>query len=1024
MAGPSTTITVADDTVTVPSLPGTVPLIIVASAQDKIAASGSAIAAGTTSGEVDNVHLITSQRDLIETYGNPNFEVNSNGNQVHGSEINEYGLLAAYSFLGVSNAAYILRANVDLDQLSGSTAEPTGNPASGTYWLDLANTVWGIFEWDADDEAFVSRTPKLITSSSDVSGSTPLSSYGNIGDYAINTLTTSNKAFYKNADNTWVQIGSSAWKGSWATVTGTVTNPTLTATSTLEINSVSVTTTGTTLASLVSDINNHTAFTSIGITAKAVSNHLEIYSTTNDVVIGASTTDALATALGISKTTYYLPKLNFGKHTQIPSFFSTDSQPRPTGSVWIKTTSPNSGASVVVKKWDSANESWLVQTAPVYASNSTAITGYVASGDASDIATGALYVQYDVSADTTATYRINRWEGNVPNTVTGTDITPVFTSGNTITINGTTVTLAGTAASDFVAAVSAADIDDISASVGSSGAITISNASGGEITLAEGNGTALADAGFTAGANSNWQVLTYTASTTAPTSTTDEGTLWYDTRFRADILEHNGTAWVGYKSISGNATTDPAGPIFSAVEPTEQSDSTALVANDIWIDTSDMENYPVIKRYDGTDWIELDNTDQTTSNGVLFADARNNATGEVTGSEDIEDMLSSDFVDIDAPEADLYPRGMILFNTRYSGQVVREFKPNHLNATDFPGDTIPTLKDRWVLKSGTKENGSLNGSRKAQRAVIVAALKEAITANQQIRDPARFYNLIAAPGYPELISDMSSLNTDRKEIAHIVGDMPFRLAPNATAVTNYANNANNAVSDGEDGLITADENVSVYYPSGLATSTTGASVVVPASHAMLRAFAINDSVGYPWFAAAGTRRGVLTNLSNVGYINSEGEFTPVGLTEGMVSSLYDAKVNSLVFAPSTGLVNMGNKTRGLSTSELSRINVARLINYVRYQLDIITKPFLFEPNDTITRNEAKGVVDRLMNDLSSKRAISDYLSICDTSNNTPVRVDANELWIDLALAPVTSVEFIHVPVRIKNTGTISGAGSV
>jgi len=65
----------------------------------------------------------------------------------------------------------------------------------------------------------------------------------------------------------------------------------------------------------------------------------------------------------------------------------------------------------------------------------------------------------------------------------------------------------------------------------------------------------------------------------------------------------------------------------------------------------------------------------------------------------------------------------------------------------------------------------------------------------------------------------------------------------------------------------------------------------------------------------------------------------------------------------------------------------------------------------------------LMNDLVAKRGIFDYLVVCDESNNTPARIDRNELYVDIAIEPVKAVEFIYIPVRIKNTGEIA-AGEV
>ena len=95
---------------------------------------------------------------------------------------------------------------------------------------------------------------------------------------------------------------------------------------------------------------------------------------------------------------------------------------------------------------------------------------------------------------------------------------------------------------------------------------------------------------------SNWKRLSYTASSSAPTNEPSDGTLWYNTNIdEADIMVHNGTTWTGY--VTTYANTDPAGPQFSATAPSSQSDGTVLVDNDLWVDTSDLENYPKIYKY-------------------------------------------------------------------------------------------------------------------------------------------------------------------------------------------------------------------------------------------------------------------------------------------------------------------------------------------------------------------------------------------------------------------------------------------
>jgi phage tail sheath protein FI len=208
-----------------------------------------------------------------------------------------------------------------------------------------------------------------------------------------------------------------------------------------------------------------------------------------------------------------------------------------------------------------------------------------------------------------------------------------------------------------------------------------------------------------------------------------------------------------------------------------------------------------------------------------------------------------------------------------------------------------------------------------------------------------------------------------------------------------------------------------YYPSGFATNLDGSSVVVPPSHIALRTIAFNDQVAFPWFAPAGLTRGLVDNATSVGFIDSkEGEFQPVQLTEGQRDTLYANKINPIAFIPNRGLVVFGQKTLASVASAMDRVNVARLLAFLRYELDNLAKPFLFEPNDIMTRGQVEDTFNRFLEELITKRALFDFLVVCDDTNNTPARIDRNELYIDIAIQPVKAIEFIYIPVRIKNTG--------
>ena len=1030
LTSPGVEVTVINESFYVPSDAGTTPLIIVASAQDKLNGAGTGTAVGTKTANANSVYLISSQRELTETFGDPKFYTDASGNSLNGYELNEYGLQAAYSFLGIANRAFVLRANVDLAQLVSSATPPTASPTNGTYWLDINSTVPGIFEWSATDQAFTTITPIYITSVDnlvgDVSTGIPKTSIGTLGQYAINTTHVTNKIYYKTSSNTWVQVGSAAWK------------------------------------------------TAIGGTAKFVQ----------------------------------------ASHVNRP-LWKTAEENKPTGSVWFKTTTPNAGADISVKIYSSSSASFTIVDAPFYANNHAAIYGLDPASGGSGITAGKLYTQYNVTEqsilgafdstdDNVGDFQVFRYEGG-KTTITSKVAAATFTAGHSIKIaeslksqaaleeQSETVTLGGTANTDFVAAINGAGFTNISAEITSDNFIKITHALGGEIRMFDvSSGTALADAGFGASAAhsygtytansstlvdnlydvpagatedstgpatvmaSNWKRLSYTASVTAPSNEPKDGALWYNNNYDADIMIHNGTTWVGYKNGSLNGvnltSSDPNGPQFSATKPTTQSDGTALVNGDLWTDTSDLESYPKLYRYDttltdGADFTLVDKSDQTTENGIVFADARynkvstrtdTNTQGGTGDAASIKDLLSDNFLDPDAPDPVLYPKGMLLWNTRRSGYNVKEYKNNYITTAKYPGsgssgkgntrynsnESVATyFPDRWITKSANNADGSGTFGRKAVRKVIVQQLKAEINTNQAIREDQRGFNIVACPGYPEVISELVSLNADRNYTSFIVGDTPMRLASTATAITNWANNSANAADNGETGLVTSSEYMGIFYPSGRTTDNLGKVIVVPSSHMILRVLANNDNVGYPWFAPAGTRRGIIDNATAVGYIDStSGEFQTISLTESVRDSMHTAKVNPITFFSGTGIVNFGNLTKTKSSSALDRINVSRLTVYLRTQLDKIGKPFIFEPNDTLTRNEIKSAIESFLLELLGQRALYDFLVVCDETNNTAVRIDRNELYVDIAIEPVKSVEFIYIPLRIKNTGEIKKLG--
>jgi len=793
LVSPGVAVSVTDESQYGSAGQGTVPLIILATESNKSNVSGTGYALGTQPTNAAKPYLLTSQRELVELFGQPQFKV-IDGTPVHGDETNEYGLMAAYSFLGLANRAYVLRADIDVAQLEPSIEEPTGAPANGTYWLDLDNTSWGIFEATGTGSTnWVSKTPLIITDLADTAngaGVVPASAFGANGNYAVvSTTAVSSHQVYKKVAGNW-----------------------------------------------------------------------EICTTSNSVI-----------------GTVYV-----AEHFNIPSASAI-------GDIWLKTTNPNSGLKLVVKRYNSAlmpsSSPWTTISVPVYASDAAASAGF-----GSSLTNGKVYAK----------------------TTTG--------SAN--------------------------------------------------IELKLFNGT--------------WGSLDEVASETAPAGAPTNGTLWYNTNLQADLYIKSNGVW---EPISGNVTIDSTAP----ASPN---------ANDVWIDSGDLENYPSIYVFDGSTWSSRDRTDQTTPDGIIFADL-------TTTANDSSNNGGATLVDNQAPDPLLYPDGMMCWNSIVSTGNVKQY-----NSTTGV----------WNTFSGNKQDGSPFMLRKAQRQSVVRAMQAAVNGSEALREEMTYFTLIATPGYPELLDEMIALNTDRKETAFIVVDTPFRLAPQGQTLIDWMS-GKNALTNGEDGLTTSSSSAAAYYPSGLATDLNGNDVVVPASHIVLRTMAYNDQISYPWFAPAGLTRGVVTNASNVGYINAEGEFVAVSLTNGQRDTLYGdgsrVGINPIARFPGQGLYVFGQRTLQSFASALDRVNVSRLLAYLRERFDPLARPFIFEPNDKVTRSNVKQVFDGFLGDLLAKRAIYDFIVVCDETNNTPAKIDRNELWIDVAIEPVKAAEFIYIPIRVVNTGELS-----
>ena len=1004
LSSPGIQVKIIDESFYTPAAPGSTPLIFVASAENKANAAATGLATGTLKANAGAVYVITSQRDLTNTFGTPTFQSDNSGNSIHGDERNEYGLQSAYSLLGISSRAYVVRADLDLAQLKPTSVAPTGVPESGSYWINPAQSKFGINVWSTLTNQFTLVTPLIINDENmatalNTGATAPATSFGQKGDYAVvvtsdnGWATINNSVFYKNVSNNWILVAGGFDGGK---------------------------------------------------------------------------------------------QVKISPHTDYPDFTSATGSAAISGSIWIKTTTPGNGSSWNVKYYNGATKQWSTKLAPVYTSTKDALYAYDSAGGGKNIATGTLFVEADphhygitTATNASASFLVWRYNGSGTTSIISDASTYTTSTQSTFTIRQTTAgskTWGGTVtvnisgdpvnpvAAGVPAALSAAGLTNIVASFDvTTNRLTITHRNGGDFEIKSSTAAILSNLGFnaysynpttmTASGTTNlytapllddfefiassWMPLMYDATTTTPSTAPAEGTLWFDSDIQSvDIMYHNGTTWIGYGTAF--PTTNPNGPIISATEPLKtggHSDGGNLVTGDIWISTANADMYGHnIYVWDNVanEWVKQDPTDQHSTNGWVFADARWSDAGANSEPATIKTLLTSGYLDPDAPDPALYPRGTRLWNTRRSGNNVKQY---HSAYVDKMG-TNPRMSnasmsgyfaDRWVSVHNVNEDGSGIFGRYSQRAQVVQAFKALINTNNAIRDTETLrFNLIACPGYTEAIANMVNFNTDIGQTAFVVGDTPFRLVPTGTALSAWANNSNNALDNGDVGTVTSDSYLALFYPSGYTSDNTGKNIVVPPSHMMLNTIVNSDSLSYEWFAPAGLRRGGIINASSVGYINDMGEFQKVSLYQGLRDVCSQVKLNPLATMTGVGTINMGQYTRAAAASSLDRINVARLVAYLRRQLSVLSKPYLFEPNDTQTRNEIRGAVESLLLELVGQRALNDFVVVCDTTNNTPARIDRSELYVDIAIEPVKAVEFIYIPLRLLNTGSIAsgdlGAG--
>ena len=318
------------------------------------------------------------------------------------------------------------------------------------------------------------------------------------------------------------------------------------------------------------------------------------------------------------------------------------------------------------------------------------------------------------------------------------------------------------------------------------------------------------------------------------------------------------------------------------------------------------------------------------------------------------------------------------------------------------------LGNHLVTNSSTKENN-----------YVFYTLDKAL---QAVEDPEIVpANLLLAPGMrvPALTDKIVSTAIERNDVLAIIdleGDLtPSTERSNVVPSTSERGVVSTAVSNLNARANMDSSYACAFYPAiQIADRETQKSLYVPSSIAGLGAMAQSQKAAELWFAPAGFNRGGLGNLG--GRRGPTALQARQRLDSNQRDDLYAANINPIATFPNEGLVIFGQKTLQRANTALNRINVRRLMIFLRHQISEISKGTLFEQNNSSTRSRLRNEINNVLSDVQSRFGLSGYSLVLDETNNSADDIDNNRLNITIFVKPTRAIEFIAIDFIITRSG--------
>ena len=288
-----------------------------------------------------------------------------------------------------------------------------------------------------------------------------------------------------------------------------------------------------------------------------------------------------------------------------------------------------------------------------------------------------------------------------------------------------------------------------------------------------------------------------------------------------------------------------------------------------------------------------------------------------------------------------------------------------------------------------------------------------------LRDPENVeFDLCSMPGLTDytLSRNIVDMCTDRGDALAVI-DLKGGYEPpteTSNAIAQRIGSVNTTINNAKQNLQINSSFACAYYPwVQIKDTINGAVLWVPPSVAAIGAMSYGQKAQALWFAPAGFTRGGLS-------ANNAAGVPVVGVRQRLVSKdrdkLYDANINPIAQFPAEGIVIFGQKTLQMTPSALDRINVRRLLIFLKRQISKIAATLLFDQNVETTWNRFRGRVGPLLADVKAGLGLEDYKLVLDDTTTTPDLIDRNIMYAQIFLKPARSIEFIAIDFVITDSG--------